>query len=78
MVIHALEDDLGLGNAVTSRTTGNAGARVACGINHLDFIIKPNGWLSFRSPPLPIFACGLAQRCRITTFQPLKAADPAP
>ncbi|KAI8816313.1 CRE-SOD-1 protein [Fimicolochytrium jonesii] len=32
IVIHALEDDLGLGNATTSKTTGNAGARVACGV----------------------------------------------
>jgi Cu-Zn family superoxide dismutase len=31
IVIHALEDDLGKGNAPTSKTVGNSGARLACG-----------------------------------------------
>lgn len=31
LVLHAQEDDLGLGNHETSLTTGNAGPRVACG-----------------------------------------------
>ena len=32
MVIHADPDDLGLGGVELSKTTGNAGARVACGV----------------------------------------------
>jgi len=32
IVVHAKEDDLGLGGASDSKTTGAAGARVACGI----------------------------------------------
>lgn len=32
LVLHEQEDDLGLGGHETSLTTGNAGARVACGI----------------------------------------------
>ncbi|KAI8996011.1 superoxide dismutase [Gaertneriomyces semiglobifer] len=32
IVVHALEDDLGLGGHPTSNSTGNAGARVACGV----------------------------------------------
>ena len=30
--LHALRDDLGRGGNVGSRTTGNAGARIACGV----------------------------------------------
>ena len=30
IVVHADEDDLGLGGVADSKTTGNAGARVAC------------------------------------------------
>ncbi|KAF6772685.1 hypothetical protein AHF37_08144 [Paragonimus kellicotti] len=32
LVIHALEDDLGRGGHTLSKTTGNAGGRVACGV----------------------------------------------
>ncbi|VDM69579.1 unnamed protein product [Strongylus vulgaris] len=32
VVIHADADDLGRGNSEQSKTTGNAGARVACGV----------------------------------------------
>jgi Cu-Zn family superoxide dismutase len=32
MVVHADPDDLGLGGVELSKTTGNAGARVACGV----------------------------------------------
>lgn len=32
VVVHLLPDDLGLGNFSDSKTTGHAGARVACGI----------------------------------------------
>ncbi|KHN80720.1 Extracellular superoxide dismutase [Cu-Zn] [Toxocara canis] len=32
LIVHAMRDDLGLGNDQGSRTTGNAGARFACGI----------------------------------------------
>ncbi|CUA69982.1 Extracellular superoxide dismutase [Cu-Zn] [Rhizoctonia solani] len=32
VVIHSGEDDLGLGNTTDSRTTGNSGARFACGV----------------------------------------------
>ncbi|VDM44030.1 unnamed protein product, partial [Toxocara canis] len=32
IVVHAMQDDLGLGGVPASLTTGNAGARVACGI----------------------------------------------
>jgi len=32
IVVHALEDDLGQGGDSGSMTTGNAGARLACGI----------------------------------------------
>jgi len=32
MVVHADPDDLGKGNHETSKTTGNSGARVACGV----------------------------------------------
>ncbi|KAL6728638.1 hypothetical protein Aduo_010392 [Ancylostoma duodenale] len=35
IVIHADPDDLGRGNAPTSNTTGNSGARVACGVIRL-------------------------------------------
>ncbi|KND04748.1 uncharacterized protein SPPG_00453 [Spizellomyces punctatus DAOM BR117] len=31
-VVHANRDDLGRGNAPTSKTNGNSGARVACGV----------------------------------------------
>ncbi|TPX63433.1 hypothetical protein SpCBS45565_g06616 [Spizellomyces sp. 'palustris'] len=31
-VVHANRDDLGRGNAPTSKTTGNSGPRVACGV----------------------------------------------
>lgn len=31
-VLHENEDDLGLGNHTTSKTTGNSGGRVACGV----------------------------------------------
>lgn len=31
-VVHAAVDDLGLGDNATSNATGNAGARVACGV----------------------------------------------
>ncbi|CAB4016536.1 superoxide dismutase [Cu-Zn], chloroplastic-like [Paramuricea clavata] len=31
-VLHALKDDLGRGGNVGSRTTGNAGGRIACGV----------------------------------------------
>lgn len=32
VVLHSGEDDLGLGNSPLSKTTGNSGARLACGI----------------------------------------------
>jgi Cu-Zn family superoxide dismutase len=32
IVLHALPDDLGLGNNPASLTTGNSGARIACGV----------------------------------------------
>jgi Cu-Zn family superoxide dismutase len=32
IVLHADEDDLGLTGHALSKTTGNAGARVACGV----------------------------------------------
>ncbi|KHN73295.1 Extracellular superoxide dismutase [Cu-Zn], partial [Toxocara canis] len=32
LIVHAMRDDLGLGGAPDSTTTGNAGRRVACGI----------------------------------------------
>jgi len=32
IVVHADEDDLGLGGHAQSKTTGNAGGRVACGV----------------------------------------------
>lgn len=32
VVIHAKADDLGLGGTTASLTTGDAGARVACGV----------------------------------------------
>ncbi|KAI0982276.1 hypothetical protein GJ496_009172 [Pomphorhynchus laevis] len=32
LVVHAKEDDLGLGNSPESPTTGNSGARVCCGV----------------------------------------------
>ncbi|RCN35844.1 copper/zinc superoxide dismutase [Ancylostoma caninum] len=35
IVIHADPDDLNRGNAPTSNTTGNSGARVACGVIRL-------------------------------------------
>lgn len=36
VVVHADQDDLGRGSAADSRTTGHAGARVACGVIGLD------------------------------------------
>ena len=35
IVVHALEDDLGLGGDEESKKTGNAGARVGCGLIEL-------------------------------------------
>ena len=32
VIVHADKDDLGLGGDATSLTTGNAGARTACGV----------------------------------------------
>ncbi|VDM46960.1 unnamed protein product [Toxocara canis] len=32
IVVHAMRDDLGFGNGPTSKTTGESGERVACGI----------------------------------------------
>lgn len=32
VVVHAGEDDLGHGNSADSKTTGNSGARLACGV----------------------------------------------
>nr|AAL25378.1 GH23708p [Drosophila melanogaster]AOQ15416.1 Sod3-PA [synthetic construct] len=32
VVVHELEDDLGLGNHTDSKKTGNAGGRIACGV----------------------------------------------
>ena len=32
IVVHKNEDDLGLGNHPDSKTTGNSGERVACGV----------------------------------------------
>lgn len=32
VVVHAMADDLGRGDTVVSSTTGNSGARVACGV----------------------------------------------
>lgn len=32
LVIHERADDLGKGNSEASRTTGDAGARIACGL----------------------------------------------
>lgn len=32
LVVHADPDDLGLGGHELSKTTGNAGARIACGV----------------------------------------------
>lgn len=32
MVVHAMEDDYGLGENLLSKTTGNSGGRLACGI----------------------------------------------
>jgi Cu-Zn family superoxide dismutase len=32
VVLHALVDDLGRGNNTDSKITGNAGARIACGV----------------------------------------------
>lgn len=32
LVLHQNEDDLGLGNSPDSKTTGNSGARIACGV----------------------------------------------
>ena len=32
VVLHELQDDLGLGGVAASLTTGNAGSRIACGV----------------------------------------------
>lgn len=39
-VVHANPDDLGKGGHPSSKTTGNAGPRVACGIIHQDNLFE--------------------------------------
>jgi Cu-Zn family superoxide dismutase len=47
IVVHAGEDDLGLGGDTGSTTTGNAGGRVACGV--IDLMQRKGG--RGRGPP---------------------------
>lgn len=37
MVVHADEDDLGVGGFPDSKTTGHAGSRIACGVIGRDY-----------------------------------------
>jgi Cu-Zn family superoxide dismutase len=69
VMVHADEDDLGLGGTAESRTTGTAGARVACG----EILAEEEGWLldgvaqDLGRPDTPLallVAAVLHDRCR--------------
>jgi Cu-Zn family superoxide dismutase len=51
IMIHADPDDLGCGGHELSSTTGNAGARVACGVIYLETATRDN--LDVNPPPRP-------------------------
>jgi Cu-Zn family superoxide dismutase len=42
VVIHELQDDLGLTDNSLSNTTGNAGSRIACGLIQYDYLKRSN------------------------------------
>ncbi|XP_053609373.1 superoxide dismutase [Cu-Zn] B-like [Plodia interpunctella] len=48
LILHAEEDDLGLGGAADSLTTGNAGSRLACAVIGLSAPVDP--WLKLLHP----------------------------
>ena len=57
IVIHAGEDDLGLGGDMESLNTGNAGARRACGIIE----VSPNIHFGFPTSPIKPFTYSAPQ-----------------
>ena len=80
-VLHAEPDDLGLGDDPGSKTTGNAGKRLACGILlAVKGLKSPNGWVGachadpiVESSPGPL-GCGSVRHRRLERIHPTTVA----